>query len=249
MTTVQISVTGVCPSSRRAAASTVVANRWIVIHGGFDGTKCLCDTYVLDTHEMSWKILKLEKGCKSTSQTGPRALHTISSLAHGLFIFGGASNNRILKSSYLLFNSAVRNGIKTAKMLLASQAEAAALQESVITAELEASMLKDALQSVKQEAEVQIELAAHKYTNALRQPSLSCSQHVQVVTSHREMYQKKHELAVSAIRTLQKKLQVERDTCAKWRQNLHTAQEQYSSCQKSCTRLQAKLQAGIHCSL
>lgn len=59
-----------------------------------------------------------------------------------------------------MFNSAVSNGIKNATMLLASHAEAAALQESVIMVELEASMLKDALQSVKQENEVRLALAS-----------------------------------------------------------------------------------------
>lgn len=133
----------------------------MVIHGGFDGIKCLCDTAVLDTSNMSWTALRLEEGCTPLSRPGPRALHSLSIFEHGLWIFGGASNNTILHSAYLIYNAAVRSGMQVAAMLVAAQGQTALLQDAVITAGMEASILKEALQTLKQEYQVSPDLAFH----------------------------------------------------------------------------------------
>lgn len=68
---------------------------------------------------------------------------------------------------------------------------------------------------------------------------------MQDLSSHREMYKEKTQLAVSAARTLQKKLQSERETSTALRQDLNIARDQCISCQQAFTILQSELQAGI----
>lgn len=150
----QTVTSGCGPTPRRAAASTAIGHRWIIVHGGFDGTQCLGDTFVLDTEELSWRTLALDQVHQPTCQLTPRALHTIVVVEHGLLVLGGASQNKILQSSYYLFDSSVQNGVTAARMLVAAEYEAAALKESVGTMEIEISRLKLALQDVKQQKEV-----------------------------------------------------------------------------------------------
>jgi hypothetical protein len=99
---------GTAPSPRRAAASCVVGDRWLVIHGGFEGSRCLDDCYVLDTERLVWDVLTQP----STSQTGPspRALHSMCAIGCGVWLYGGASNNAAQSSAHLLHCPAATAG-------------------------------------------------------------------------------------------------------------------------------------------
>lgn len=117
----QIKPVGHVPSPRRAAASCVVEDRWLVIHGGFDGSKCLGDTHMFDPVSCTWTAIVCE-GYTATSSAVlpvPRALHTLVLIGHGLLAYGGACSERVLSSALMLHNRAL-----TAGVLLSLQDEA-----------------------------------------------------------------------------------------------------------------------------
>eukprot|EP00892_Ulva_mutabilis_P003705 jgi/Ulvmu1/1706/UM116_0019.1 len=212
----KVSWSGHAPSPRRAAASAAVGGRWMIVHGGYDGSRCLDDLYLLDTDQMSWSILTVEERGHSPHHLCPRALHSISVLGHGLLVCGGANNNTVVQSSCFLFNSALQNGIKAAQMLFTAQRDIALLKEATITLRLECDMLVEALQTMKKE----------------NQDLHEC----------RKGTGQKQRQAVSNSRTLTCKLKRERQRSAALEQALCEAQEQYTTCQDRCANLHFKLQ-------
>lgn len=110
----QVTATGRSPSPRRAAASSVVDNRWMVVQGGFDGVKCLGDTFVLDTTTLAWSCVEIENAHGEAPLPTPRALHSLVPIGHGLLAFGGACDNTVLSSSLVLHNTALTQGSRIA---------------------------------------------------------------------------------------------------------------------------------------
>ena len=84
------------------------------MHGGFDGSRCLSDAFVLDTQALVWRKLELDGNGSSATQLGPRALHSMCPFSHGLMVYGGACSNSVLSSCSLLHNSSLTKGQRLA---------------------------------------------------------------------------------------------------------------------------------------
>jgi hypothetical protein len=102
----QVPAIGHMPPSRRACASCVTQNRYLIIHGGFDGKVCLSDSYLFDTETSAWASVE------ACHQPGPRALHSLSQIGHCFILYGGASNNRVHDTTYWLHSQAVTSGLQ-----------------------------------------------------------------------------------------------------------------------------------------
>lgn len=77
------------PSAREAAASaTSTDGKYVVLHGGSDGSRCLGDAYVLHLEGGKWRALP-------TGQGGPppRSHHTINIINDHILLFGGKGSN------------------------------------------------------------------------------------------------------------------------------------------------------------
>jgi hypothetical protein len=102
---------GPAPCPRRAAASCVIDARWLVVYGGFDGATCLNDLFALDTLTRTWTHVLVHAGA-TNAQPGPRALHSICAIGHGVVVYGGASSGSVYSSTYLLHNAALSEGVR-----------------------------------------------------------------------------------------------------------------------------------------
>jgi hypothetical protein len=49
-----------CPSARRAHTLEVVGDRYLLLHGGYDGCSLLGDTWVFDTRSSSWLAVDVQ---------------------------------------------------------------------------------------------------------------------------------------------------------------------------------------------
>ncbi|XP_062091852.1 protein GLUTELIN PRECURSOR ACCUMULATION 3 [Humulus lupulus] len=75
---------GDLPSPRDFAAASAIANRKIVMYGGWDGKKWLSDVYVLDTMSLEWTELPV-----TGSLPPPRCGHTATMVEKRLLVYGG----------------------------------------------------------------------------------------------------------------------------------------------------------------
>lgn len=79
------------PSSRNNHTTAVVDHR-LVVHGGHDGNKWVADMHILDTSTAStgsYDGLSWHKAQTSGTHPSARACHTLTRLAHKLYMFGG----------------------------------------------------------------------------------------------------------------------------------------------------------------
>ena len=150
----QVDTVGHIPSARRAAASTVCGDRWLVVHGGFDGSRCLSDAFVLDTQALVWRKLELDGNGSSATQLGPRALHSMCPFSHGLMVYGGACSNSVLNSCSLLHNSSMTKGQRLAFESHVIAGKLAALERQL--AECSAEKHRHQAQLQKEAAEQQV---------------------------------------------------------------------------------------------
>jgi hypothetical protein len=125
---VQVDTVGQIPAARRAAASCCVGDRWLIVHGGFDGAQCLSDAFVLDTHTLVWARIDSDGGGSSAGQLGPRALHTMVPFTHGLLVYGGAYNNSVLSVCSLLHNSHLTQGHRLASAVALHTGEISSIE-------------------------------------------------------------------------------------------------------------------------
>lgn len=144
------------PGPRNGVASATIDNRWILFHGGFDGTNFLNDTFVLDTWDSAWKRLHLKNDSEPLSVHAPRALHCISYFEQlgAMLCIGGVNRMGMLGHCCITYNDMVRKGIRGAAMLMDACQEAAVLQRSMIEAKTQISILRNSLASVQHENEV-----------------------------------------------------------------------------------------------
>jgi len=84
------------PSARNNHTTAVVDQR-LVVHGGHDGSKWVADMHLLDTSAVSsgsYDDVVWSKAQMSGAQPSARACHTLTRLAHKLFMFGGYDGAR-----------------------------------------------------------------------------------------------------------------------------------------------------------
>jgi hypothetical protein len=60
-----------CPSARRAHTLEVVGQRYLLLHGGYDGCSLLGDTWVYNTRRSTWLAVDVQGGLH-TDQHRPR---------------------------------------------------------------------------------------------------------------------------------------------------------------------------------
>mmetsp|Transcript_88738 Transcript_88738/g.185549 ORF Transcript_88738/g.185549 Transcript_88738/m.185549 type:complete len:522 (-) Transcript_88738:66-1631(-) len=79
------------PSARNNHTTAVVDHK-LVVHGGHDGSKWVADMHILDTsaaNNGSYEGLTWHKAQTSGTPPSARACHTLTRLAHKLYMFGG----------------------------------------------------------------------------------------------------------------------------------------------------------------
>jgi len=79
------------PSTRNNHTTAVMDQR-LIVHGGHDGNKWVADMHILDTSSAStgcYNGLTWSKGQTSGVSPPARACHTLTRLAHKLYMFGG----------------------------------------------------------------------------------------------------------------------------------------------------------------
>jgi len=117
--------------------SAVIADRWLLVQGGFDGTRCLSDAFLLDTKTSTWA--RLDCGVADVAaQPGPRALHAMCAVGHGLLLYGGAAEGTIFSNAFVLENAAVVEGARLAASLAQLSTERAALHGKLATVRADA---------------------------------------------------------------------------------------------------------------
>ena len=114
-------------------------DRWLVIHGGFDGATCINDVFALDTTTNIWTQILVPAA--AASQPGPRALHSLCAIhGQGAVVYGGASSSTVHSDAYLLHNAAMSEGTRTHLELVGLQQKQAeqecALLRAVATADV-----------------------------------------------------------------------------------------------------------------
>jgi Galactose oxidase, central domain len=147
-----VGLAGPAPCACRAAASCVANGRWVVVQGGFDGGACLRDTHVLDTSARLWMRLDAAEGMMDASP-GPRALHSVCAIGHGILMYGGAASSTVLSSAHLLHNAAIAAGAqlqaehqRTTGQLLETQCSLVQVQAAADVAAARAKRANDAQQ-------------------------------------------------------------------------------------------------------
>jgi Galactose oxidase, central domain len=145
----QVPVTGTIPTARRGAASCVVDDRFLLVHGGFNGSRCLDDLYALDTMSSSWS--KVHVDCNATQQPGPRALHAMCTIANGqsIILHGGACSKTVLSSLTVLHNPALTEGLTLGLEREQLAHQVASLQTRLKQAEVAASFDQNELKAVQ----------------------------------------------------------------------------------------------------
>jgi hypothetical protein len=58
--TPQVGEGACCPSARRAHTLEVVGDRYLLLHGGYDGSSLLVDTWVFDTRSSRWLAIDVQ---------------------------------------------------------------------------------------------------------------------------------------------------------------------------------------------
>ena len=123
---------GVLPEGRRAHAADVVAGRYLVVHGGYDGTRLLADAHTLDTETATWSLLEASPGGEGGIRAGgggggdappaARSLHTLTSVGHACVLLGGSgAAGGALGDVALLESPAVTAGLAQQRRLLGAQ--------------------------------------------------------------------------------------------------------------------------------
>jgi len=80
------------PSARNNHTTAVTDKSLLVVHGGHDGNKWVADMYILDTTSAasgSYDALSWVRAQTSGTPPSARACHTLTRLAHKLYMFGG----------------------------------------------------------------------------------------------------------------------------------------------------------------
>lgn len=78
--------------SARNNHTTAVVDLKLVLHGGHDGNKWVADMHILDTESAttgSYENITWQKAMTSGTSPSARACHTLTRLAHKLYMFGG----------------------------------------------------------------------------------------------------------------------------------------------------------------
>ncbi|GAX75514.1 hypothetical protein CEUSTIGMA_g2957.t1 [Chlamydomonas eustigma] len=108
--------TGIYPGARRGHACAVVAERYLVIHGGYNGTQLLSDAHVLDLRTTAWTGLEVSGALDD--QPSPCSHHTLTSTEHACILLGGSSALGPCRNVFLLESPAVTSGLQQQHQLL-----------------------------------------------------------------------------------------------------------------------------------
>ncbi|KAG2486927.1 hypothetical protein HYH03_014426 [Edaphochlamys debaryana] len=127
---------GTPPSPRRGHAAEVVADRYLVVQGGYDGAGCLSDGAVLDTETGDWWDLAAAGGPEDMPTA--RAHHSLTLVGHVLVAVGGAGPLGPLLDLHLLESPPLVAGLAQAYRLMQTAAQLSAVQAGM--ADLDAAL-------------------------------------------------------------------------------------------------------------
>ncbi|PON56333.1 BTB-kelch protein [Parasponia andersonii] len=97
---------GDLPSPRDFAAASAIANRKIVMYGGWDGKKWLSDVFVLDTISLEWTELPV-----TGSLPPPRCGHTATMVEKRLLVYGGRGGGGPIMGDLWALKGLIEEGI------------------------------------------------------------------------------------------------------------------------------------------
>eukprot|EP00198_Chlamydomonas_reinhardtii_P011691 XP_001701028.1 predicted protein [Chlamydomonas reinhardtii] len=125
----RLETVGPAPSRRRGHAAEVVGDRYLVVHGGYDGGEgqaYLGDAAVLDTTTRTWTALHAA-GAPEDMPTA-RSFHTLTLVGHVLVALGGSGPLGPLLDVHLLESPPLVAGLAQQYKLMATAAQLSATQ-------------------------------------------------------------------------------------------------------------------------
>ncbi|KAG2441016.1 hypothetical protein HXX76_003869 [Chlamydomonas incerta] len=133
----RLRTTGPAPSRRRGHAAEVVDDRYLLVHGGYDGggggAGYLGDAAVLDTTTGAWTALNAEGGPEDMPTA--RSFHTLTLVGHVLVALGGSGPLGPLLDVHLLESPPLVAGLAQQYKLMATAAQLSATQAGLADTE------------------------------------------------------------------------------------------------------------------
>ncbi|WIA11976.1 hypothetical protein OEZ85_012058 [Tetradesmus obliquus] len=151
----QGSEAAVGPSARRAHTLEVVGNRYLLLHGGYDGTTLLGDTWVFDTRSSTW--LAVDVQAPASEMPVPRALHCLTSIGERFVLLGGKGPLGELGDVSLLECPAVQHGRRLQQQQQASQAQLLRCQQRCAQLDADLACNRAELREAKQQLQASLQ--------------------------------------------------------------------------------------------
>ncbi|GFR47091.1 hypothetical protein Agub_g8661, partial [Astrephomene gubernaculifera] len=151
----RLNTTGSPPSPRRGHAAEVVDDRYLLVHGGYDGSGLLADGAVLDTATGVWRDLAAAGGPEDMPTS--RAHHSLTLMGHVMVSLGGSGPMGPLLDVHLLESPPLLAGlaqqqrlVETAAVLSATQAAVADTEAALAVTQHRAEMAEQQLQVLRE---------------------------------------------------------------------------------------------------
>ncbi|GLI65448.1 hypothetical protein VaNZ11_008828 [Volvox africanus] len=141
----RLCTSGSTPSPRRGHAAEVVDDRYLVVHGGYDGASDLAGGAVLDTATGTWRDLSAAGGPQDMPTA--RAYHTLTLVGHVMVALGGSGPMGPLMDMHLLESPPLVAGLAQQYRLMAMAAQLSATQAGMAD-------MKAALEVTRHRAEI-----------------------------------------------------------------------------------------------
>ncbi|GIM00701.1 hypothetical protein Vretimale_5653 [Volvox reticuliferus] len=141
----RLCTSGSTPRPRRGHAAEVVDDRYLVVHGGYDGTSDLAGGAVLDTATATWRDLSAAGGPQDMPTA--RAYHTLTLVGHVMVALGGSGPMGPLLDMHLLESPPLVAGLAQQYRLMAMAAQLSATQAGMAD-------MKAALEVTRHRAEI-----------------------------------------------------------------------------------------------
>ncbi|KAG1652947.1 hypothetical protein FOA52_005226 [Chlamydomonas sp. UWO 241] len=117
---------GPAPCGRRGHAADVASARYLLLHGGFDGSGLRGDAWAFDTRTERWERLEVAAGADDCP--APRSDHTLTVAAGGAVLMGGTGALGPLGQVHLMESPGVAAGLAQQQALLHTRRELSSAQ-------------------------------------------------------------------------------------------------------------------------
>ncbi|KXZ56238.1 hypothetical protein GPECTOR_1g207 [Gonium pectorale] len=150
--------TGPAPSPRRGHACEVVSDRYLVVHGGYDGAAHLVNGAVLDTATGAWRDLAAEGGPEDMPTA--RAHHTLTLAGHVMVALGGSGPMGPLLDMHLLESPPLVAGLAQQYKLMTMAAKLSAVQAGMADVEAALAVTRHRADTAEQQLQLLRERAS-----------------------------------------------------------------------------------------